>query len=107
MLQSLIASSIAERTRLVNRRDASAGKRWRTPLEAVRRGCSAETFALLVSPMSEATRILSAIEQGDPNAAAELLPLVYGELRKLAAQKLARSNRGRRSRPRRSSTKRT
>jgi len=35
------------------------------------------------------TRILSAIEQGDPHAAEQLLPLVYDELRKLAAQKLA------------------
>ena len=40
--------------------------------------------------MSEVTRILSAIEQGDPHAAAQLLPLVYNELRRLAAQKLAR-----------------
>jgi hypothetical protein len=40
--------------------------------------------------MSETTRILSAIEQGDPHAAEQLLPLVYEELRKLAAQKLAR-----------------
>jgi RNA polymerase sigma factor (TIGR02999 family) len=39
--------------------------------------------------MTEVTRILSAIEQGDPNAAEQLLPLVYDELRKLAAQKLA------------------
>jgi RNA polymerase sigma factor (TIGR02999 family) len=39
--------------------------------------------------MSEVTRILSAVEQGDPHAAAQLLPLVYEELRKLAAQKLA------------------
>jgi RNA polymerase sigma factor (TIGR02999 family) len=39
--------------------------------------------------MSELTRILSAIEQGDPHAAERLLPLVYEELRKLAAQKLA------------------
>src|SRR5437763_11660583 len=36
--------------------------------------------------MSEVTRILSAIGQGDPHAAGELLPLVYDELRKLAAQ---------------------
>ena len=35
--------------------------------------------------MSDATRILQAIEQGDPHAAEELLPLVYEELRKLAA----------------------
>jgi RNA polymerase sigma factor (TIGR02999 family) len=39
--------------------------------------------------MSDVTRILSAIEQGDPSAAEELLPLVYEELRQLAAQKLA------------------
>ena len=39
--------------------------------------------------MSDVTRILSAIEQGDPQAAEQLLPLVYGELRRLAAQKLA------------------
>jgi RNA polymerase sigma factor (TIGR02999 family) len=38
--------------------------------------------------MSDVTRILSAIEQGDPHAAEQLLPLVYDELRKLAAQKL-------------------
>src|SRR2546422_3446274 len=38
--------------------------------------------------MSEVTRILSAIEQGDPHAAEQLLPLVYDELRKLAAQRL-------------------
>ena len=39
--------------------------------------------------MSDVTRILTAIEQGDPQAADELLPLVYEELRKLAASKMA------------------
>src|SRR5213594_2615270 len=39
--------------------------------------------------MNDITRILSAIEQGDPQAASRLLPLVYDELRKLAAQRLA------------------
>jgi DNA-binding GntR family transcriptional regulator len=39
--------------------------------------------------MSEVTRILDAIAQGDPQAAAQLLPLVYEELRRLAAQRLA------------------
>ena len=39
--------------------------------------------------MAEVTRILSAIEHGDPHAVEQLLPLVYDELRKLAAQKLA------------------
>src|SRR5215813_3365173 len=40
--------------------------------------------------MSEVTRILSAIELGEPHAAEQLLPLVYDELRQLAAQKLDR-----------------
>ena len=44
--------------------------------------------------MSEVTRILSAIEGGDPSAAGELLPLVYDELRKLAALKLAHEKPG-------------
>src|SRR5437762_10149401 len=39
--------------------------------------------------MSEVTRILSAIQNGDPQAAEQLLPLVYDELRKLAAQRMA------------------
>jgi RNA polymerase sigma factor (TIGR02999 family) len=47
-----------------------------------------------VLPVSEVTRILSAIEQGDPHAAEQLLPLVYDELRKLAAQKLAQEKPG-------------
>jgi RNA polymerase sigma factor (TIGR02999 family) len=44
--------------------------------------------------MSDVTRILSAIEAGDPSAAEQLLPLVYDELRKLAAQKLAQEKSG-------------
>ena len=44
--------------------------------------------------MSDVTRILSAIEQGDPRAAAQLLPLVYDELRRLAAAQLAREKPG-------------
>ena len=39
--------------------------------------------------MNDVTRILSAIAQGDPHAAEQLLPLVYEELRKPAAQKMA------------------
>src|SRR5215217_6082982 len=50
---------------------------------------SSRPSRLLGPSMSEVTRILSAIEQGDPHAAEQLLPLVYDELRKLAAQKLA------------------
>src|SRR5690242_6051432 len=44
--------------------------------------------------MSDVTRILSAIERGDPTAAGQLLPLVYEELRQLAAQRLAREKPG-------------
>jgi RNA polymerase sigma factor (TIGR02999 family) len=44
--------------------------------------------------MTEVTRILSAIESGDPHAAEQLLPLIYDELRKLAAQKLAQEKPG-------------
>jgi RNA polymerase sigma factor (TIGR02999 family) len=46
------------------------------------------------APMSDVTRILWAIEEGDPHAAEQLLPLVYDELRKLAAQKLAQEKPG-------------
>jgi len=42
--------------------------------------------------MSDVIRILSQIEQGDPQAAEKLLPLVYDELRKLAAAKMAQKN---------------
>ena len=44
--------------------------------------------------MSDVTQILSQIEQGDPSAAEQLLPLVYDELRKLAAQKMAQEKPG-------------
>ncbi len=44
--------------------------------------------------MSEVTRALSAVEQGDPHAAEQLMPLVYQELRSLAAQRLAQEQPG-------------
>jgi RNA polymerase sigma factor (TIGR02999 family) len=44
--------------------------------------------------MNDVTRALSAIEGGDPQAAEQLLPLVYDELRRLAAQKMARESPG-------------
>jgi len=44
--------------------------------------------------MSDVTRVLSAIEQGDPRAAEQLLPLLYDELRQLAAQRLAQEKPG-------------
>jgi RNA polymerase sigma factor (TIGR02999 family) len=42
-----------------------------------------------MTPMNDVTHILSAVEQGDPHAAEQLLPLVYDELRKLAASQMA------------------
>jgi len=45
-------------------------------------------------PMTEASQILIAIQDGDPQAANKLLPLVYNELRQLAAQRLAQENAG-------------
>src|SRR5262249_54460108 len=47
-----------------------------------------------LATMSDVTRILSAIEKGDPQAASHLLPLVYDELRKLAAEKLTQERPG-------------
>src|SRR5688572_10962858 len=44
--------------------------------------------------MSEVTRILSAIEQGEAHAAEQLLPLIYDELRRLAAEKMAQERPG-------------
>ena len=44
--------------------------------------------------MTNVTKILNAVEQGDPSAAEQLLPLVYDELRKLAAQKMAHEKPG-------------
>src|SRR5688572_33503748 len=48
----------------------------------------------MLGSMSDVTQILSAIEAGDPKAAELLLPLVYDELRRLAAQKLAQEKPG-------------
>ncbi len=49
---------------------------------------------VILDRMNAVTRILNAIEQGEPHAANQLLPLVYDELRRLAAQKLAREASG-------------
>jgi RNA polymerase sigma factor (TIGR02999 family) len=55
---------------------------------------SAAISGLSVLLMNDVTQILSAIEQGDPLAAEQLLPLVYDELRKLAAMRMAKENPG-------------
>src|SRR5262249_47731318 len=52
--------------------------------------CSPVLSRILLIPMSEVSRILDALRMGDPRAANQLLPLVYEELRRLAAQQWAR-----------------
>src|SRR5262249_35911678 len=53
-----------------------------------------ESAGVIIDLMSEVTKILNAITNGDPNASGELLPLVYEELRHLAAQRLAQEKPG-------------
>ena len=73
------------------RRPARAGARLHVPSpRPVRRKSQRERL----TGMNDVTRILSAIEQGDPEAAEQLVPLVYEELRKLAAQRLANEKPG-------------
>jgi DNA-directed RNA polymerase specialized sigma subunit len=48
----------------------------------------------MLGAMADVTQILAGFEAGDPRAAAELMPLVYGELRKLAAARLSRERPG-------------
>jgi RNA polymerase sigma factor (TIGR02999 family) len=57
-------------------------------------GSVAHQKALYYAAVTEVTRILNAIDAGDPSAAAELLPLVYDELRLLAVQRLAQEQPG-------------
>src|SRR6266436_2510821 len=61
---------------------------------AAARGLRSRSAGGMLCFMSDVTHILSAIEQGDPSAAEQLLPLVYDELRKLAAQRLAQEKPG-------------
>src|SRR5205085_6850497 len=56
--------------------------------------CIFEPRAIDSRAMADVTQILNAIEQGDPRAAEQLLPLVYDELRKLAAERMAQEKPG-------------
>ncbi|HVC95281.1 MAG TPA: ECF-type sigma factor, partial [Pirellulales bacterium] len=56
--------------------------------------CETKTPRICSTVMSDVTRILNAIQAGEPRAAGELLPLVYDELRRLAAQRLANEKPG-------------
>jgi len=65
-----------------------------TPLELCGTGWKRGNRIAILVFMSDVTQILGKIESGDQQAAEELLPLVYDELRKLAADKMARENPG-------------
>src|SRR5215471_4627248 len=63
--------------------------------EQIHKACwHCRRLGLILCGMSDVTRILSQIEHGDSNAAENLLPLVYDELRKLAAVKMAQEKPG-------------
>jgi RNA polymerase sigma factor (TIGR02999 family) len=80
--------------RRANNFDARGRKRFQDPLQESGEDETWRCLRLSVPPMNDVTRILSAIEQGDPHAAEQLLPLVYQELRALAAQRLAQEKPG-------------
>jgi len=76
---------------VVNSRTLPCGVDSRTNL----RLCSIDHFEVTIGAgMADVTRILSAIEQGDSQASEQLLPLVYNELRRIAAQKMAQEKPG-------------
>lgn len=83
-----------KKTRRLTRFNTHGRKRLLIPLQVSGENETPRRLSLSVLPMNDVTRILSAIEQGDPSAAEQLLPLVYDELRKLAAQKLAQEKPG-------------
>ena len=68
---------------------AQPGGKTRQIAPEVRGFWTAAVDAGTVGPVTDVTRILEAIQRGDSQAAEELLPLVYDELRRLAARKLA------------------
>ncbi len=70
------------------------GISWQTPVIDPRASGSALPGLVSFMGMNDVTRVLAAIERGDPTAADELLPLVYDELRVLAASRLAREHPG-------------
>ncbi len=89
-----------DETHWLTRFNSHGCKRFLNRLHESRENVRLRQLSLSVPPMSDVTRILSAIEQGDPLASQQLLPLVYDELRKLAASKEWSARRqGRRSSP--------
>src|SRR5205814_7058383 len=67
---------------------------WKSTIsEPLAKGAALGLLSISV-PMTDITRILSALEKGNPHAAGQLLPLVYDELRKLAVQRMAQEKAG-------------
>src|SRR5262249_26475014 len=87
-------SRVAEQTCRLSRLDARGRSGSRRLSRTAGGSRCAGPASLSGVPMSDVTQILDAIEQGDPKAAEQLLPLVYDELRKLAAQRLAQEKPG-------------
>jgi RNA polymerase sigma factor (TIGR02999 family) len=83
-----------DKTRWLTRFNTHGRNRSQNPLWESGEDETRRRLSLPVMPMNDVTRILSAVEQGDPHAAEALLPLVYDELRKLAAQKMAQESPG-------------
>jgi RNA polymerase sigma factor (TIGR02999 family) len=85
----LISSLTAQRTPGYHLSKAEHRRRRYRRFLIIRRLVPAASGGWFVNCMSDVTQILEAIDQGDPQAAEQLLPLVYGELRRFAAHKLA------------------
>src|SRR5579862_6108618 len=83
-----------DKTRGLNSVDTCDRTGFQSPLQNLGGNGTRRRFSPSVPPMSDVTRILSAIEEGDPHAAEQLMPLVYQELRALAAQRLAQEQPG-------------
>src|SRR6516164_6879740 len=95
MCLSRVCLGVSGRSRLRRLTCALRSRRPKRANTVVRCPFLPATFRrVMLDPMSNVTAILSAIEQGDPHAAEQLLPLVYDELRKLAARQLAQEKAG-------------
>src|SRR5947209_2341699 len=81
-------------TRRLTRFNAHGRKHFLNRLHELEEDKSRPCLSRSVLPMNEVTCILSAIEQGDCHAASQLLPVVYDELRRLAAQRLSQEKPG-------------
>jgi hypothetical protein len=95
--QTQVMEGTVSTQRFIASRAQVGSQSWPRQLETNtigKRRMVAHFLAAIFTSMNDVTRILSAIEQGDPHAAESLLPLAYDELRQLAAQKLTQERPG-------------